>query len=1368
MANPIIKIKTGSKDAYGNNSYMSNSEYMEPLLDGELAYNAYNNGLYIGYNGRNHLLSVANQYLKPEETQTFYGTASNALIAAKLGSGNVGKSSQPIYLKSGSPTAINSVAIEYGGTGATDVAAARENLGITSITNDLQDQINTKGIHYIIGNGTKEGVWAGTCDDITEYYDGLLIAYKINVAGASNPATSLNINNLGAKTVKLNNNTALTTHYPVGSILLLTYSASDNFFKIANYDSNNKVSIYREDGSGTDIYPLLFHYTQTGSLTQEDGKSTTAYAKFNNSLTVDPKTGTLTATKFTGTDFDGTNFSASGDYSVADNHGLVGEGVLNIKSASTLYLDRGSSASLIFQKGETEHARFDTSGHFIPGTGSYNIGSTSKKWQNIYATTFNGNLNGVANVATLLGTVTKGGSTKPIYLSNGSPEECGDTLDVNISGTANDATSWTNSVKFKINGTAGTTGTFVKGNETNDVSLILPTTLSGFTSIGATTFNGNLSGTANVAIKLGTVNKGDSNTPIYLDGGEPKAVTGLDLDTTGNAATADIWKTTRIFSISGTASDITSHNVNGSSNITLTLPKTLSGFTSLSADAFTGGVWNGTTVAVAYGGTGNTSQTANRLIYSENASKLSSSGHYASLSKIAINSTTEPTETLYVNGSSKMAGNITVNPGIISIVKDGNPYIHLSDGANNWYYQSVKDENKVGLGPTWTKATKWDTDGNVSMPASLSVIKDLNVSETATVTGLITGSGGLYVSGRAANGGDDEGIVVAPASNSYAGITLGAASGIRTTLYLLPSGNAHRSVWRYNNGAGTYNITHPETNGEVVVHTADTAQGSETLPVYVADSGVVTPCVASSVFSDFSSTAGASGETLSITVAGQTRTVTLDAANTSQGGVVTTGTQTFAGQKTFNGDIYGSHILPRTDMGYSLGNTSYTWKSIHSHGITLYDGTNGYEGGSIYTTSSNATTAQSSYVILGNGTSTGVAGNRYGMLRLYTEGAPYFDLRAHRYSTNSTSAAATTGRVHYLRDHGKSEAYLAATTTRDQVGSGTKPVYVSNAGVLTESSSTVGASAKPIYLSSGTLTESSSTLGATDTPIYMSAGELKACSSSKGSASVPVYMSNGQILQCTASSVFSSFTSSTNTLSITVCGQTRTASIVNSISNTWTGGTTAGPTLKTTVNGVAGTAVAIPVATASASGVVTTGSQTFGGSKTINGNLTVTASDDTYRTVYASNSNGTVALHAATNRGLYDSTGSQWMIYREKGATQTIIPGSLETPRIHLTSTTDAAPGSVTNCAITIGSTSGTHLLIDNNEILAKTAADTSGPLYLNNNVTVYNQEGPAMDVAGRADLGCLVLTNTGWTGWGTGGTSGLTAVTGRVYFKLI
>ena len=42
------------------------------------------------------------------------------------------------------------------------------------------------------------------------------------------------------------------------------------------------------------------------------------------------------------------------------------------------------------------------------------------------------------------------------------------------------------------------------------------------------------------------------------------------------------------------------------------------------------------------------------------------------------------------------------------------------------------------------------------------------------------------------------------------------------------------------------------------------------------------------------------------------------------------------------------------------------------------------------------------------------------------------------------------------------------------------------------------------------------------------------------------------------------------------------------VSNTWTAGTTAGPTISTTVNGVTGTAAAIPSASASASGIVTT------------------------------------------------------------------------------------------------------------------------------------------------------------------------------------
>lgn len=57
------------------------------------------------------------------------------------------------------------------------------------------------------------------------------------------------------------------------------------------------------------------------------------------------------------------------------------------------------------------------------------------------------------------------------------------------------------------------------------------------------------------------------------------------------------------------------------------------------------------------------------------------------------------------------------------------------------------------------------------------------------------------------------------------------------------------------------------------------------------------------------------------------------------------------------------------------------------------------------------------------------------------------------------------------------------------------------------------------------------------------------------------------------------------------------------VSNAWIAGTSAGPKIATTVNGVTGTAVAIPSASASASGVVTTGAQTFAGTKTFSSTI---------------------------------------------------------------------------------------------------------------------------------------------------------------------
>lgn len=68
------------------------------------------------------------------------------------------------------------------------------------------------------------------------------------------------------------------------------------------------------------------------------------------------------------------------------------------------------------------------------------------------------------------------------------------------------------------------------------------------------------------------------------------------------------------------------------------------------------------------------------------------------------------------------------------------------------------------------------------------------------------------------------------------------------------------------------------------------------------------------------------------------------------------------------------------------------------------------------------------------------------------------------------------------------------------------------------------------------------------------------------------------------------------------------AEIGATVSNAWSNGTSSGPKLTTTINSVASTAKAIPTATASRSGVVSTGSQTFAGAKTFNDAVTVSGS----------------------------------------------------------------------------------------------------------------------------------------------------------------
>lgn len=132
-----------------------------------------------------------------------------------------------------------------------------------------------------------------------------------------------------------------------------------------------------------------------------------------------------------------------------------------------------------------------------------------------------------------------------------------------------------------------------------------------------------------------------------------------------------------------------------------------------------------------------------------------------------------------------------------------------------------------------------------------------------------------------------------------------------------------------------------------------------------------------------------------------------------------------------------------------------------------------------------------------------------------------------------------------------SASYTSGTSIGAITIDGTKTTFYVPNKVGT---STVGGTAKPIYLSSGTPTACSSTVGGTSKPVYMSSGTITACTATVGSASLPVYMSSGSITACTASSLFSALSYSGSTLSITVAGKTRTATISGG-SGSWNGET---------------------------------------------------------------------------------------------------------------------------------------------------------------------------------------------------------------------
>lgn len=150
----------------------------------------------------------------------------------------------------------------------------------------------------------------------------------------------------------------------------------------------------------------------------------------------------------------------------------------------------------------------------------------------------------------------------------------------NFDGTADITTArWGTARTISISGTAGTTGTSINGSA--NATLTIPTTLSGFTKITSTSFVGALTGNADTATKLKTA----------------RTINGTSFDGSANITTAK-WGTARTVSISS-AAGTTGTSVNGSANVSLVIPKTMTGFTSITSTTFVGALNGNATTASA-------------------------------------------------------------------------------------------------------------------------------------------------------------------------------------------------------------------------------------------------------------------------------------------------------------------------------------------------------------------------------------------------------------------------------------------------------------------------------------------------------------------------------------------------------------------------------------------------------------------------------------------------------------------------------------------------------------------------------------------------------------------------------------------------
>lgn len=259
----------------------------------------------------------------------------------------------------------------------------------------LDDKANkSQAVFYVEGSGTtdttnKVATWTGTHSDITQYYPGLMIAYKISTAGST--TTTLNINNLGAVNVVKNATSAISTSYAVNSVVLLVYTLDGTtaYWKAHDYDANTRNTVGDYTKNSTKLYFV--------GTTSSDSASSSSYATSytNSNIYVNTSNVLYSAKGFSG-DLAGNATTATSATSATkatqDASGNVITSTYETKtdSASKLEEAKTYTNSILNNYVVKLSGSSAITGNLSPKTNnSCSLGTSSLNWNSVYASTIN-------------------------------------------------------------------------------------------------------------------------------------------------------------------------------------------------------------------------------------------------------------------------------------------------------------------------------------------------------------------------------------------------------------------------------------------------------------------------------------------------------------------------------------------------------------------------------------------------------------------------------------------------------------------------------------------------------------------------------------------------------------------------------------------------------------------------------------------------------------------------------------------------------------------------------------------------------------------------------------------------------------------